>query len=77
MINRTQKELKATTIVVTHDIRSAIKVGDRLAFHHDGKILYIAPKEEFLEIQDPLLQAFFENAMLKENHLNGPSKETP
>jgi phospholipid/cholesterol/gamma-HCH transport system ATP-binding protein len=64
LINQTKKELKATSIVVTHDIRSAIDVGDRLAFHHEGKISQIAPKEEFLQIQDPLLQQFFENAMI-------------
>jgi phospholipid/cholesterol/gamma-HCH transport system ATP-binding protein len=64
LINKTQQELKATSIVVTHDIRSAMEVGDRIAFHSDGKILQIAPKEEFLKIKDPLLQAFFENAIL-------------
>lgn len=64
LINKTQNELKATSIVVTHDIKSAMEVGDRLAFHYDGKIQQIAPKQEFLNIQDPLLQAFFKNAIL-------------
>lgn len=69
LINKTRNELQATSIVVTHDIRSAIEVGDRLAFHHDGRILHVAPKEEFLKIKDPLLQQFFENAILKEDAL--------
>lgn len=69
LINTTKKELKATSIVVTHDIRSAIEVGDRLAFHHDGKIAQIAPKDEFMKIDDPLLKAFFENAILTDNVL--------
>lgn len=64
LINETQQKLQATSVVVTHDIRSAMEVGDRIAFHSDGKILAIAPKEEFLKIKDPLLQAFFENAIL-------------
>lgn len=64
LILKTQKELHPTSIVVTHDLRSAITVGDRLAFHHDGRILYIAPTKEFMEIQDPLLHSFFENAIL-------------
>ena len=63
-----QKELKATSIVVTHDIKSAMTVGDRLAFHTDGKIKFIAPKEEFIKIQDSELHAFFENAILRENY---------
>lgn len=64
LINQTQEELKATSIVVTHDIKSAFTVGDRLAFHDEGKIVQIAPKNEFLKIQDPRLQAFFKNAIL-------------
>jgi|694.fasta_scaffold16606_7 phospholipid/cholesterol/gamma-HCH transport system ATP-binding protein len=64
LINKTKKELKATSIVVTHDMRSAMQIGDRLAFHHDGKISHIAPKEEFMKIQDPLLTNFFENALI-------------
>lgn len=70
LIKQTQKELKGTSIVVTHDIRSAAEIGDRLAFHHDGKIAHIAPKKEFFAIQDPLLQSFFENAILTEAELN-------
>lgn len=76
LINETQKELKATSIVVTHDIKSAIEVGDRLAFHHEGKIIHIAPKEDFFKINDPLLHAFFDNAVLKQEQITNPkSKE--
>ncbi|MBA3815950.1 MAG: ATP-binding cassette domain-containing protein [Parachlamydiaceae bacterium] len=64
LINSTRKELKATSIVVTHDIKSAMVIGDRLAFHSEGKIVAIAPKNEFLKIQNPQLQAFFKNALL-------------
>ena len=75
LINRTQNELEATTIVVTHDIRSAIEVGDRLAFHHEGKILHIAPRQEFMKIDDPVLISFFKNATVTEDLLKGPVKE--
>lgn len=64
LINKTKKELKSTSIVVTHDIRSAFEIGDRLAFHDEGKILYIAKKEDFLNSKDPQVQAFFKNAIL-------------
>ena len=64
LINKTKSELKATSIVVTHDMRSAMIVGDRIAFHHDGKIAHIAPKDEFIKIKDPILTQFFENSIL-------------
>ena len=69
LINKTKKELQATSIVVTHDIRSAMEVGDRLAFHHEGKIAQIAPKDEFMKLTDPLLLSFFENAVLSKEYL--------
>lgn len=69
LINKTKNELKATSIVVTHDIRSALEVGDRLAFHHEGKIAVIAPKHEFLHLENPLLQEFFHNATIDTNYV--------
>lgn len=73
LINKTQKELHPTSIVVTHDIRSAMEVGDRLAFHHEGKIIHIAPKKEFIKIDDPLLHSFFENAILTQDYFEKES----
>lgn len=55
LIVKTQEELKATSIVVTHDIISALFVGDRLALHKDGKIAYIDEPDTFLKIDDPII----------------------
>lgn len=73
LINRTQDELKATSIVVTHDIRSAMEVGDRLAFHYEGKIYLIADKYEFVQSEDPILKEFFANAILSQDMLRKKS----
>ncbi len=70
LIKQTQKELHPTSIIVTHDIKSAMEVGDRLAFHEDGKILYVATKEEFLNSNEPHIQAFFDNAIIQDSFLN-------
>jgi phospholipid/cholesterol/gamma-HCH transport system ATP-binding protein len=64
LIVQTQKELHATSIVVTHDLCSALHVADRIALSHEGKILYIATKEEFIKINDPIIQSFLENSAL-------------
>ena len=55
LIVKTQNELKATSIVVTHDVISALYVGDRLALHKDGKIAYIADPDAFMKIDDPII----------------------
>jgi phospholipid/cholesterol/gamma-HCH transport system ATP-binding protein len=56
LIVKTQQELKGTSIVVTHDILSALYVGDRLALHKDGKIAYIDQPEAFMKIDDPIIE---------------------
>lgn len=56
LIVKTQNELKGTSIVVTHDILSALYVGTRLALMKDGKIAYIADPDTFMQIQDPIIE---------------------
>lgn len=56
LIVKTQKELKATSIVVTHDILSSLCVADRLALIQEGKIAHIADTEAFMKIEDPLIE---------------------
>jgi len=67
LINQAKEKLKATAIVVTHDIKSAMMVGDRLAFHDEGKIVQIAPKHEFVHLDDARVQAFFDKAVITED----------
>lgn len=56
LIVQTQKQLKATSIVVTHDITSALYVGDRLALLRDGKIAHIGDPDTFIKIDDPIIE---------------------
>jgi phospholipid/cholesterol/gamma-HCH transport system ATP-binding protein len=59
LIVKTKEELKATSIVVTHDMFSALYVGDRLALIRDGKIAQIADPDTFLKIDDPLIKFLY------------------
>ncbi len=67
LILKTQEQLRSTSIVVTHDIFSALFVGDRLALHKEGKIAYIDEPKAFLQIKDPIIE------FLKEMTTKGPS----
>lgn len=66
LINKIKKELNATSIVVTHDIKSAMEVGDRLAFHENGVIKHEGDKQAFVHSDDPQIQTFLNNAILNE-----------
>ena len=70
LIVKTQEELNSTSVVVTHDICSTFHVADRIAVIHEGKIIYFTTKEEFMRIEDPLVQTFLKNS-IPEGVVNG------
>ena len=55
---RARQELGATSVVVTHDVRSAFAVADRIAFLHQGRIRQAGTAEEIRESEDPLVRGF-------------------
>lgn len=56
-----QKSLGITSIVVTHDIISALKVADRIGLLYQGKLVEVRNRSQIAEAQHPLLQQFFKN----------------
>lgn len=58
MIRNLQRRLSVTSIVVTHDIRSAFTVGDRIAFLQDGVLSFVGTVEEAQRSPDERLQRF-------------------
>jgi phospholipid/cholesterol/gamma-HCH transport system ATP-binding protein len=65
LIVHTQRELKGTSIVVTHDIHSAFFMADRLALHKDGKIAYVADVKNFMKFDDPMIHYLKDNLKVK------------
>ena len=60
LIVRTQKELGVTGVVVTHDLRSAYTVGDRMAMLYEGTIRQAGSVEEMKASTDPVVRQFLE-----------------
>jgi len=58
LIRRLQSRLHVTSIVVTHDMKSAFHVGDDIAYLHEGKIYFRGTPEELSATTDPLLRDF-------------------
>lgn len=57
-----QNKLGVTSVVVTHDLDSAFKVADRLAFLYQGQIRFVGTKEEFQASSDIALRGFLSPA---------------
>lgn len=53
-----QKKLGVTSVVVTHDMASAIRVANRIAFLSKGNIIAIGTPAEIKHIQHPLVRDF-------------------
>ncbi len=52
--------LGVTSVMVTHDVRGAFRVADRIALLTKGKIALQGTQKEFLESEDQRVQAFLE-----------------
>jgi phospholipid/cholesterol/gamma-HCH transport system ATP-binding protein len=60
LIERLQKELHATSVVVSHDVRGSFKVADRIALLHNGRIRAVGTAEEFMAAKDTVVREFLE-----------------
>ena len=60
MILRFQRERGVSAIVITHDLKSAMNVGNRVALLREGKVWACASPEDILAHPDPHVQNFFE-----------------
>jgi phospholipid/cholesterol/gamma-HCH transport system ATP-binding protein len=60
LVERLSDELGVTSVMVTHDVRGAFRVADRIALLTEGKIVAQGTPEEFRASSDPKVKAFLE-----------------
>ena len=51
-------ELKVTSVVVTHDMRSAGRIGQRIMMLHEGRIHAVGTPEQIFDSTDPIVRRF-------------------
>lgn len=51
-------KLGVTSVVITHDMNSAFKIADKIAFLHEGRILMEGTPEEFRRTDNPYVKQF-------------------
>ena len=59
LIIETQRALKVTSIVVTHDMVSACRIADKIAMVYNGELIAVDTPERFKKIQDDRIKQFF------------------
>lgn len=60
LILRMQKEIGATGVIITHDMESAYRVGDRIAMLYDGRRRFLGTPDEIRGTEDRVVKAFIE-----------------
>jgi phospholipid/cholesterol/gamma-HCH transport system ATP-binding protein len=58
LIDTLKRDLKLTSIVISHDIPSALLLADQIAFLHEGEIVFFGTPHEFTRSKHEAIQAF-------------------
>ncbi len=72
LIKKLKFQLKLTSIVVTHDMRLAEKLADRVVFLHQGKAIFFGRQRDMMHSDNPTVREFLEL-----DELRVPGKEPP
>ncbi len=60
LIVQMKEKLNVTSIAITHDMKSAYKVGDRIAMLYEGRIIESGTPEEIRNSSNPVVQQFIQ-----------------
>ncbi len=60
LIKTMNRELGVTSVVVTHDLHSALSIGNRIAMLFNGHIVAMAGPDDFIRSEQPVVRQFLE-----------------
>lgn len=60
LIDDMRKNLGVTSVVVTHDLHSALAIGTRIGMLFEGRLVEVATPDEFVKSRVPVVQDFLE-----------------
>jgi phospholipid/cholesterol/gamma-HCH transport system ATP-binding protein len=66
---RVRDQLKVTTVVVTHDMRTARRIGQRVLMLHDKRIYASGPADEIFASPDLVVRQFIDGVADPKEHL--------
>lgn len=60
LIDDTRKQTGVTSIIVTHDLHSALAIGTRIAMLYEGQIIELSKPADFVRSKNPMVRSFLE-----------------
>ena len=58
LVRKVSEEKGLTSVLVTHRLRDAFKVADRIALFKDGHVHFFGERDELFALEDPYVQRF-------------------
>ncbi|MBI3802560.1 MAG: ABC transporter ATP-binding protein [Nitrospirae bacterium] len=58
LISKMNNQLKVTSVTITHDMKSAYKIADKIAMLYEGKILEVGTPDEIRNSPNPVVRQF-------------------
>jgi len=78
MIKKLQKELRVTSVVVTHDMPTARKVSDRVAMLYERRFPFVGSVEQMWHSEHPEVRDFIHGTLRRHGAVvNAPTMEAP
>lgn len=69
LIKEMSEKLKVTSVAVTHDVKLAMEISDRIAFFYGGKIIEIGSPSQIRESKNAMVKEFLENCSCADKRL--------
>jgi phospholipid/cholesterol/gamma-HCH transport system ATP-binding protein len=63
LINKLNKEMNVTSIVVTHQLSTIFRTSDRIVMMHEGRIIEAGSVEEAKRSTDPVISNFIKGGL--------------
>jgi phospholipid/cholesterol/gamma-HCH transport system ATP-binding protein len=67
LIHDLQSDLGVTSVVVTHDMISALTISDRIAMLHQGTVLEVSTPEDFLHSDNEVVRDFLDSQCISKD----------
>ena len=69
LISSLQKQMQVTSVIITHDLQSAYRIADRIAFLYNGQIVEQGTPEQFKNSTNPYVVQFREGSTVGPIHV--------
>jgi phospholipid/cholesterol/gamma-HCH transport system ATP-binding protein len=77
LIAHIKRRLGTTSVMVTHDVKGALGICDRIALLHGGRLRFVGSPAEFRASTDPLVRAFTDREVAAAVSLRDLEQEVP